>query len=95
MDRRTFLLGSLGAAAASALPARVIGAALAPAEAVAAPLTYGEVGTRFATYATANMLRHAEPLLVLSKMGMSKAIPRPGPASTIRFRRPPPFKVAE
>lgn len=87
MDRRTFLLGSIGAAAASALPGRIIAAAI-PEAPVVAPLTYGEVSTRLALYSTANMLRHLQPIR-LSRMADVIAIP--GPASTIRFRRPPPL----
>lgn len=58
-----------------------------------ATLTYGDVSQRTAAYAAAEMLRHAEPVLILSKMGMTKAMPK-NKAETVKFRRPIPFAAA-
>lgn len=55
--------------------------------------TYGDIGQRTAGYATADMLRHAEPFLVLSKMGMTKPMPK-NKAEKIIFRRPVPLAAA-
>lgn len=55
--------------------------------------TYGDINQRTAGYAAADMLRHSEPWLVLSKMGMTKPLPK-NKAETIKFRRPIPFAAA-
>lgn len=55
--------------------------------------TYGDINQRTAGYAAADMLRHAEPFLVLSKMGMTKPMPK-NKAEKIIFRRPIPLAPA-
>ena len=55
--------------------------------------TYGDIDQRTAGYAAADMLRHAEPYLVLSKMGMTKAMPR-NKAEKMIFRRAIPLAPA-
>ncbi|WP_337846813.1 N4-gp56 family major capsid protein [Sphingomonas sp.] len=55
--------------------------------------TYGDISQRTAAFAAANMLSHAEPVLVLSKFGQTKPIPR-NKAETVKFRRPIPFEPA-
>jgi N4-gp56 family major capsid protein len=54
--------------------------------------TYGDINQRTAAWASREMLRHAEPKLVLSKIGLSKPVPR-NMASSAKFRRPKPFAV--
>lgn len=54
---------------------------------------YGDINQRTAGYAAADMLRHSEPWLILSKMGMTKPIPR-NKAETMKFRRPIPLAPA-
>lgn len=57
------------------------------------PITsYGDVSQRTAAYAATEMLSHAEPILVLSKFGQTKPLPK-NRADTISFRRPIPFAV--
>lgn len=57
------------------------------------PLTnYGNISQRTAAYAAKQMLQHAEPILVLSKFGQSKPMPK-NSSDTIVFRRPIPFLV--
>ena len=51
---------------------------------------YGHIGNRTAAYAVAEMLKHAEPILVLQKFGMNKTIPT-NRTDTIKFRRPVPL----
>lgn len=51
---------------------------------------YGDINQRTAAYAAADMLRHAEPYLILSRMGMTKAMPK-NKAETMKFRRPVPL----
>lgn len=58
-----------------------------------AATTYGDINQRTAGYAAADMLRHSEPWLVLSKMGMTKPIPK-NKAETMKFRRPIPLAPA-
>lgn len=53
---------------------------------------YSDIGQRTTVYADRQMLRHAEPVLILSKMGLSKPIPK-NTATTVKFRRPVPFTV--
>ncbi len=55
--------------------------------------TYGDIGQRTAAYAAREMLKHAEPKLVLVKMGASKPVPK-NKAKTVKFRRPKPFPVS-
>lgn len=54
---------------------------------------YGDVSQRTAAYAYMTMLEHAEPVMVLSKFGQVKAIPK-NKAETVKFRRPIPFEAA-
>ena len=58
-----------------------------------ATTTYGDINQRTAGYAAADMLRHSEPWLILSKMGMTKPIPK-NKAETMKFRRPIPLLPA-
>ena len=51
---------------------------------------YGDINQRTAAWAATEMLAHAEPVLVLSKMGMTKPMPK-NKAETVKFRRPIPF----
>lgn len=55
--------------------------------------TYGVINQRTAAWAATEMLKHAEPVLVLSKFGLTKEVPR-NKADTIKFRRPVPFSAA-
>ncbi len=55
--------------------------------------TYGDIDQRTAAYAAADMLRHAEPFLVLSKMGLTKPMPK-NKAEKMIFRRPIPLAPA-
>jgi N4-gp56 family major capsid protein len=52
--------------------------------------TYGDINQRTAAYAAREMLKHAEPVLVLQKFGLSKPLPS-NTAATMKFRRPIPF----
>ena len=54
---------------------------------------YGDINQRTAAWAATEMLAHAEPVLVLSKMGMTKPMPK-NKAETVKFRRPIPFDAA-
>ncbi len=56
--------------------------------------TYGDISQRTAAWAATEMLAHAEPILVLSKFGQSKPLPK-NKADTIKFRRPVPFDVVD
>jgi N4-gp56 family major capsid protein len=47
---------------------------------------YGDIGTRTAAFAAAEMLAHAEPFIVLGKMGMIKPMPK-NKTDTMKFRR--------
>lgn len=58
-----------------------------------ATTTYGDISQRTAAYAAVDMLAHAEPILVLSKFGQNKPLPK-NKADTVKFRRPVPFAVA-
>lgn len=55
--------------------------------------TYGVVNQRTALWAAREMLKHAEPFYVLSKMGATKPMPK-NKADTVKFRRPVPFAVS-
>lgn len=54
---------------------------------------YGDISQRTAAWAATEMLAHAEPILVLSKFGQNKPIPK-NKADTVKFRRPVPFATA-
>ena len=60
---------------------------------MAGPTTYGDIGQRTAAWAAVEMLAHAEPILVLSRFGMAKPIPK-NKAKVVKFRRPIPFTVS-
>lgn len=51
---------------------------------------YGTISQRTAAWAAREMLKHAEPVIVLQKMGKTKPIPQ-NTADTAKFRRPVPF----
>lgn len=51
---------------------------------------YGTINQRTAAWAAREMLKHAEPVIVLQKLGMTKPIPQ-NTADTAKFRRPIPF----
>jgi N4-gp56 family major capsid protein len=55
--------------------------------------TYGSISQRTAAYAAKQMLQHAEPILVLSKFGQSKPLPK-NTADNVKFRRPVPYTVS-
>ena len=55
--------------------------------------TYGDINQRTAAWAATEMLRHAEPVLVLTKFGSSKPMPK-NKSETVKFRRPIPFSAA-
>jgi len=59
-----------------------------------ATTTYGSISQRTAAWAATEMLQHAEPILVLSKFGQSKPLPK-NKADTVKFRRPVPFATLE
>jgi len=54
---------------------------------------YGQINQRTAAWAATEMLRHAEPILVLQKFGMTKEMPK-NKAESVKFRRPIPFSAA-
>jgi len=54
---------------------------------------FGDIGNRTAGYVSAAMLKHAEPVMVLQKLGQSRPIPK-NSTRTIKFRRPVPFTVS-
>ena len=58
-----------------------------------ATTSYGSLSQRTAAWAAMQMLAHAEPILVLSKFGQNKPMPK-NKAETIKFRRPIPFTVS-
>ncbi|WP_136678614.1 N4-gp56 family major capsid protein [Neptunomonas sp. XY-337] len=55
--------------------------------------TYGSISQRTAAWAAADMLKHAEPVMILSKFGQHKPIPT-NTANAVKFRRAIPFPVA-
>lgn len=55
--------------------------------------TYGDINQRTAGYAAVEMLRHAEPFIVLSRMGLTKPMPK-NKAEKIIFRRAIPLAKA-
>ncbi len=54
---------------------------------------YSDISPRTQVFADTHMLAHAEPILVLSKLGQTKPIPK-HKSQTIKFRRPKPFPAA-
>jgi N4-gp56 family major capsid protein len=57
-----------------------------------AQTTYGGVSQRTAAYVQREMLKHAEPVIVLQKLALTKPIPQ-NTADTMKFRRPVPFSA--
>lgn len=55
--------------------------------------TYGDISQRTAAWAASEMLKHAEPVIVLQKFAMTKELPK-NKASVVKFRRPVPFSAA-
>ena len=55
--------------------------------------TDSDISPRTKVYAEAKMLAHAEPILVLNKLGQTKPVPQ-NKTQTIKFRRPKPFAQA-
>lgn len=55
--------------------------------------TYASISQRTNAFAAKEMLAHAEPILCLSKFGMTKPMPK-NKANVIKFRRPVPLAVA-
>ena len=58
-----------------------------------AQTAYGDISQRTAAYAAKEMLDHAEPILVLSKFGQNKPLPK-NTADNVKFRRPVPFAIS-
>lgn len=54
---------------------------------------YGDLGVRAGVHAEIKMLEHAEPILVLNKLGDHKPMPK-NASKVIRFRRPIPLPLA-
>lgn len=54
---------------------------------------YGDISQRTAAYAVVDMLDHAEAVIVLSKFGLTKEMPK-NKADNMKFRRPIPFSPA-
>ena len=54
---------------------------------------YGDISPRTQVYAVAQLLKHAEPIIVLNKFGQSKGIPQ-NKGQKIKFRRAKPFSPA-
>lgn len=54
---------------------------------------YGDINQRTALWAAVDALSHAEPILVLSKYGQSKPLPK-NKAKTVKFRRAIPYTVS-
>ncbi|MBF0177229.1 MAG: N4-gp56 family major capsid protein [Magnetococcales bacterium] len=55
--------------------------------------SYGDISQRTAAWVAATMLEHADPILVLSKFGLVKEVPK-NTAESVKFRRPVPFTAA-
>lgn len=51
---------------------------------------YGDISQRTAAYAAVDFLRNVEPVLVLSRFGQSRPVPK-NKAETVKFRRTIPF----
>lgn len=58
-----------------------------------ADTTYGAISQRTAAWVSREMLKHAEPVIVLQKMGLTKPVPQ-NTANGVKFRRPVPFTVS-
>lgn len=58
-----------------------------------ATTNYSSLSQRTTAFAAKEMLAHAEPILVLSKFGMAKPMPK-NKADTVKFRRPIPLALA-
>lgn len=54
---------------------------------------YGDISPRVGMAAAAKMLEHARPILVLSKLGQTRPMPK-NKGQTLKFRRPVPFAAA-
>ena len=54
--------------------------------------TYGTISQRTAAYVNREMLKHAEPVIVLQKLGKTSPVPM-NTADTMKFRRPTPFSA--
>ena len=54
---------------------------------------YGDLGVSAGVYAENKMLEHAEPIIVLNKLGDHKPMPK-NASKVIRFRRPQPLPLA-
>ena len=54
---------------------------------------YGDIGARIGAHAEVKMLEHAEPILVLNKLGDHKPMPK-NKGEVIKFRRPVPLPLA-
>lgn len=54
---------------------------------------YGDVSPRIGAYAAVQMLKHAEPIIVLEKLAQVRPMPQ-NKGQTLKFRRPVPFAVA-
>lgn len=55
--------------------------------------TYGSISQRTAAHAQREMLKHAEYVNVLQKLGLTKPVPQ-NTADTMKFRRPVPFAAS-
>lgn len=55
--------------------------------------TYGDISQRTAAWVAKEMLSHADHMVVLSKYGLSKPIPK-NTADNVKFRRPVPFTIS-
>ncbi len=60
---------------------------------MAGPTVYGDISRTGAAYVVVEALAHAEPIIVLGKLGLSKPMPK-NKSATISFRRPVPFAVS-
>lgn len=58
-----------------------------------AQTTYSSLSQRTTAWAMAEHLKHAEPISVLSKYGMTKPVPK-NKSQTVKFRRPVPLALA-
>ncbi len=54
---------------------------------------YGDISPRVGIYAHEQMLAHAEPIIVLQKMGAVKPVPK-NRGEQVKFRRPKPWTVS-
>lgn len=56
--------------------------------------TYGDINQRTAAWAATEALKHAEPVIILNKLGQMKPLPK-NKANTVKFRRPIPFSALD